>query len=56
LPEGFKEFNCKGMELFGRLQKALYGTKQVAYEWLSKFDNFLTSQGFIIASTGDLGV
>jgi histone deacetylase 1/2 len=55
LPEGFKEFDSNGMELFGRLQKALYGTKQAAYEWRSKFDKFLTSHGYI-TSTGDPGV
>jgi hypothetical protein len=55
LPHGFKEFDSNGMELFGRLQKALYGTKQAAYEWRSKFDKFLTSHGFI-TSTGDPGV
>jgi hypothetical protein len=41
LLEGFKEFDSNGMELFGRLQKALYGTKHDAYEWRSKFDKFL---------------
>jgi hypothetical protein len=55
LPEGFKEFDSNGMELFSRLQKALYGTKQAAYEWRSKFDKFLTSYGFI-TSIGDPGV
>jgi hypothetical protein len=55
LPEEFKEFDSTGTELFGRLQKALYGTKQATYEWRSKFDKFLTSHGFI-TSTGDPGV
>jgi hypothetical protein len=41
LLEGFKEFDSNGMELFGRLQKALYVTKEAAYEWRSKFDKFL---------------
>jgi hypothetical protein len=31
LPEGCKEYDNHGNELFGRLLSALYGTKQAAY-------------------------
>jgi hypothetical protein len=42
LPEGYKEYDNQGNELlFGRLLRALYDTKQHAYEWRQKFDEFL---------------
>jgi hypothetical protein len=41
LSEGYKENNVDGIELYGRLSRALYGTKQVVFGWRQNFDGFL---------------
>jgi hypothetical protein len=51
LLEGYKEYDTDGNELYGRMLRALYGTKQATFEWRQKFDGFLRDNGFQVSAS-----
>ena len=44
-PEGFKEDDCK--HLVCKLKKSIYGLKQASRQWYLKFEEVITSSGFM---------